>query len=176
MAGRTLRIAIGAVVSLAGVVALLAFFASRDDSTFSSGKSPGQEFADQGHKHLAPGAGKPGYNSDPPTSGAHVAKLPARDGGALTDDEILEAIELGNVVLLHAPGSPEAPLRAVARELDAAYDRELAASGAAVLVGTRQGTGGVVAVAWRHLQRATSASDPGLADFAEFYLGRGAGS
>jgi hypothetical protein len=103
-----------------------------------------------------------------------VPRLPVRDGAALSDDEILHAAELGNVVLLHAPGTPGAPLRSVARELDATYDPGLARSGSAVVIGTRPGTRGVVAVAWRHLQRAASAADPRLADFAEFYLGRGA--
>jgi hypothetical protein len=173
---RTVRIALAVLLGIGGVIALIAFFNSRDDSTFSGTKSPGQAFADQGARHLRPGASHPRYDSDPPTSGPHVARLPARDGGALSDDEILEAVELGNVVLLHSPGTSDAPLRAVARELDAGYDRDLADSGSAVLVGTRAGAGPVVAVAWRHLQRAASPSDPSIADFAEFHLGSGAGS
>jgi hypothetical protein len=170
------RVAVAVLVGILGVVALLAFFNARDDSTLGKSAEPGHAYADLGARHLAPGAAHPAYNSDPPTSGPHVARLPARDGGALSDDEILQALELGNVVLLHAPGTPEAPLRRAAGELDAAYTRALAASGAAVLVGTRPRVKGVVAAAWRHLQRSASEADPKIADFAEFYLGRGAGS
>jgi hypothetical protein len=62
------------------------------------------------------------------------------------------------------------------RLMSGAFDPSLAAAGQAVIIAPRQGTRGVVAVAWRHLQRAPSATDPAIRDFAEAWLGRGAGS
>ena len=165
-----------AAVALGGVILLLLFFQSRDDSQLRRSEpvpaGPGQLFPDQGHAHERPS--KP-YASDPPTSGPHAAE-PIRsdeDGTRLTDDQILHALELGDVVLLY--GTPRAPaaLRALARRVAGPFDPALAASGQAVVLGRRAGVEGVTALAWRHLLTASSASDPALERFAQFWLGRG---
>lgn len=168
-------------IALGGVVLLLLFFAGRDHSQLHHGDSavdgPGQVFPDQGHAHLAQGQqpAKP-YASDPPTSGPHVAVAidDDADGTLVTDDQILHALEHGDVVLLY--GTPHAPaaLKALARRVAGPFDPALAAVGQAVVLGSRPGTTGIVALAWRHLLRAPSASDPALEQFASFWLGRGA--
>ncbi len=172
-----------AAVALGGVVLLLLFFQGRDHSQLRPAPSgtpagPGQIFPDQGHTHLARGE-RPAepYASDPPTSGAHAvaAVRSDADGTQLSDDQILHALELGDVVLLY--GTPRAPaaLRALANRVAGPFDPALAAVGQAVVLGRRPGTDGVVALAWRHLLRAPRVDDPALEQFASFWLGRGAG-
>jgi hypothetical protein len=170
------------VVAAAGVFGLLVFFNSRDDSHIASKGSagaagPGQVFPDLGARHLTAKELTPAYNSNPPTSGPHRVAAVRRDGVALTNDQLLQALELGNVVIFYGAGSSPATLERVANGLmSGAFDPSLAAAGQAVIIAPRQGTRGVVAVAWRHLQRAPSATDPAIRDFAEAWLGRGAGS
>lgn len=167
------------VIALGGVVLLLLFFQGRDHSQIHDASptagGPGQSFRDQGHAHLAAGQ-QPAkaYASNPPTSGPHRVVAIRRDATRLTDDQILHALELGDVVLLYGTPQPPPQLRALARQLAGPFDPALAASGQAVVLGQRPGTEGVVALAWRHLLRVPSASDPALADFATYWLGRGA--
>jgi hypothetical protein len=173
-------IALIVVISVAGVIGLLVFFNSRDDAGISSSEpqGPGQVFPDQGNRHL--GAGKRPdvrYASSPPTSGPHRPAAIRHDESVLTDDQILHAAEAGDVVLLYGSAQPPEGLAALARDVTGGpFDPSLAAGGQAVVLGRRPGARGVVAVAWRHLQRAPSASDPALREFAEYWLGRGAGA
>lgn len=171
-----------AAIALGGVVLLLLFFQGRDHSQIRDGSGeavsgPGQVLPDQGHEHLARGERPPKpYASDPPASGAHVpvAIRSDADGTVLSDDQILHALESGDVVLLY--GTPRAPaaLRAVAERVAGPFEPALATVGQAVVVGRRPGIDGVVALAWRRLLRAPSAGDPALEEFASFWLGRGA--
>jgi Protein of unknown function (DUF3105) len=171
-----------AVVALAGGIALLLFFVARDDAPVDQGakdqevKGPGQAFPDQGAKHVAPSQrGQADYDSNPPTSGPHVPEPVRRDGIVLTDDQILHALELGNVVVVYGTAAPPAGLRALAADVSGGpFEPALVQAGQAVILARRPGTNGVVALAWRHLQRAPSAGDPQLRQFAEFWLGRGA--
>lgn len=171
------------VVALGGVVLLLLFFQSRDHSQLrdeSAGvRGPGKLYPDQGHAHLSAGE-RPSqpYASNPPTSGPHVPAAIRSDGPGtrLSDDQILHALELGDVVLLYGTSTPPAALRALAQQLSGPFDPALAANGAAVVLGRRPGTDGVIALAWRHMLRAPSAADPAVATFADYWLGRGAGS
>ena len=164
-----------AVVAVGGVAALLLFFNSRDEAPVSAPpQGPGQAFPDQGAQRLAPGQ-RPtvAYNSNPPTSGPH-APVPVRASPArLSDDQILSALEIGNVVLVYGTSRPPAALSALARDTAGPFDPALAAGGQAVILAQRPGTTGVVALAWRHLLRANSATDPVLRRFIEFHLGRG---
>jgi hypothetical protein len=93
-----------AVVSLAvafGAIALLSgFFAGRDQAGVGgTGTLPGVAFTDLGHAHLKPGQPHPRYNSNPPTSGAHVPVPVDGDNQQLSDNQLLEALELGDVVV-----------------------------------------------------------------------------
>lgn len=167
-------------VALGGVILLLLFFQGRDRSQVGGeaapATGPGQVFPDQGDEHLARGQrpSRP-YASNPPTSGPHVPAPIERDGARLSDDQILHALELGDVVLLYGTARPPPGLAALARQLGGPFDPALAASGQAVVLGRRPGTEGVVALAWRHMLRAPDASDPQLEEFASYWLGRGAG-
>src|SRR4029077_18079026 len=101
-----LVLAVGVIVILSGGP-----LAGRDDPGIS-GESPqlGVQFPDLGHAHLQPGARQPGYNSDPPTSGAHVPVPVTRDGAELSDDQLLQALEVGDVVLMYGSDQPPARL------------------------------------------------------------------
>jgi hypothetical protein len=165
------------LVSAAGLVGMIAFFGGRDTSTFHQVEGPGQAFPDQGAKRLAAGAPRPRYNSDPPTSGPHVPAAIPRDGVRLSADQILTALATGNVVLVYSRSSFASPLRRLADRASGPYDPALAAAGQAVILDRDPGRheSGVVALAWRHLLRVPSPTDPALGGFLDFWLGRGAG-
>jgi hypothetical protein len=163
------------VLSLGLIVLLSGYFTGRDQAGVSGGTTgPGQAFTDLGHRALTPGEPRPRYNSDPPTSGAHVPTAVTRDGVALTDDQLLSALQAGNVVIVYGTRRPPAGLEQFARSLAPPFSPALAATGNAVILAPRPGTAGVVALAWAHLQRVASASDPALRQFVGFWLGRGA--
>jgi Protein of unknown function (DUF3105) len=173
------RIALGVVafvVGVGGILMLLLVFSGRDKAGVDtgSGGGPGQTFPLQGSAHRA----APGfhYSSSPPTSGPHRVVAVPRDGHRLTTDQLLTALEEGNVVLLGHPGPPFPGEVAVQRQIAGGPSTPaLLREGQAVLLGTYPGTGGsIVAVAWGHLLRAPSSNDPRLAQFADFWLGAGA--
>ena len=163
------------IVAVAGVVGLIAFFSGRDSAPVSRTSSgPGQEFADQGAALLAPGQRPPQpYNSDPPTSGPHAPAPVTRDGTRLSNDQLLTALAAGNVVLFYGTPQPSPRLRSLASYEAGPFDPPLAQAGQAVILAPRPGTAGVVAVAWRHLLRAPSPTDPALRTFVEGWLGVG---
>jgi hypothetical protein len=166
----------GAAVAVGALAALVLALSARDDAGVDSpGREPGQAQPDRGARHLPAGEHVPLEGlTDPPTSGAHHPALPARDRGRLDPNEILHALELGNVVLFYASPRPPAPLAALQEELTGPYERDLAAAGQAVLLAARPGSGAVTAAAWRRLLRARRADDPAVREFAEHWLGRGA--
>jgi len=174
--GGVARGVLAVVVVAGGLIGILVFFNSRDSSTFDSSSGPGQAFPDQGHAHLSPGAPRPPFSfaSRPPTSGPHVPVVPGNDTRPLSTDELLQAIELGDVVLVYGSRSQQPGLRAVAGRLAGPFSRSLAAAGQAVVLDYQPGTQGVVAVAWRHLLRGRGPRDPRLAGFVQYWLGRGA--
>jgi hypothetical protein len=159
------------LLALGGIAGGLLFFASRDQSKVGSTQGPGQEFVDQGNAHVA----KPGfaYNSNPPTSGPHAVKAIRRDGERIDADQLLSALELGNVVILYpGHGKPPAALRALQDADSGPLDPALLQTGNQVVLARYRGVNGVVAAAWRHLQPATSPTDPRLKAFVDFWLGR----
>ena len=163
------------VLSIGLILLLSGYFAGRDQAAVSGGASgPGQAFSDQGHAALSPGQPRPSYNSDPPTSGAHVPEAVTRDGTTLNDDQLLQALQLGNVVIVYGSRQPPPGLAKFARAVAPSFTPALAAAGNAVILARRPGTAGLVALAWTHLLRASSPSDPQLGQFASFWLGRGA--
>jgi hypothetical protein len=172
------RLAI-AVVSLAvavGLIALLSgFFAGRDQANISGAPAgPGQAIPDQGHRTLRPGQAHPRYDSDPPTSGAHIPEPVRHNEARINDDQILQALELGDVVIVYGTPNPPPGLLAVARTLAPRFSPALAAAGQAVILAHRPGARGLRALAWAHLLNARDPADPRLRQFAEFWLGRGA--
>jgi len=168
-----------AVVSLAvafGAIALLSgFFAGRDQAGVGgAGTLPGVAFADLGHAHLKPGQPQPRYNSNPPTSGAHVPVPVDGDNRQLSDNQLLEALELGDVVVMYGTPAPPSGLRSVVKSLAAPFTPALAAAGQAVVLARRPRTGGLVALSWAHMLRVGSPGDPLLRSFIDYWLGRGA--
>jgi len=149
------------LVALGGFVLVLLFFESRDSS-----QVPGSTTAQ------APGQ---------PVTQQRSARTPAairHDGVRLTQDQVLHALALGDVVLLYGgSGSapPPAALRALQQRVSGPFDPVLAANGAAVILGASRGTSGVTALAWGRVMHAPSASDPALEQFSSYWLGRHGG-
>ena len=166
----------GVVLVLGGVVVLQLVLSSRDDADVSGAAAgPGELQRDLGSKHLPPGQHIPLEGlTDPPTSGAHHPRLVTRDGTVLSPDEILHALELGDVILFYGDAKPPAALRALQDDVSGRFDAEVAAAGQQVILARRPGVRGVTAAAWRRLLRAPGADDPALRSFAEVWLGRGA--
>ena len=173
-----LAIALASLALSVGLIALLSGYFAGHDGAGVAGTlvAPGQGFADLGHRHLLPGQPAPAYDSAPPTSGAHRVAAITRDGSPLSDDQLLTALEAGDVVVLYPPRRAPAALSALAATRAPAFSPALAAAGQALILAPRPGTSGLVALAWAHLLRTGSASDPGLGQFITFWLGRGAPS
>jgi len=173
------RIAI-VVVSLAVAIGIIAFLsggllAGRDDPGVSDqGASVGVKYRDQGHVHLAPGSLHPVYNTDPPTSGAHVPEPVLHDDAVLNDDQLLQALETGNVVIMYGTPSPPPGLRDLATKVAGPFSPALAAAGQAVILAHRPGQRGLLGLAWTRAISVATASDPRLHGFAELWLGKGA--
>jgi len=177
VAGRLVPVLIGVVVLAGGIFGLLALFNARDDAGVSEGASagPGQVFPDRGAEHLSGSERAPRAPADqPPTSGPHRPDNVGRDARRITEDQLLHALELGDVVLAYGTRRPPPELRALQRDVAGPFDAELAAAGQAVILARRPGLDGVVALAWRHAQRARDPGDPAVRRFAEAWLGKGA--
>jgi hypothetical protein len=134
----------------------------------------GLAFRDLGDAHLIPGSKLPHYDSKPPTSGAHVPVAIRHDRSVISDNQLLQALELGNVVLMYGTPEPPPALRRLADSIAAPFTPALAAAGQAVILGRRPGTRGLIALAWTHLLHVRSATDRRLRSFILFWLGRGA--
>jgi len=169
-------IVVASLVLSIGLIAVLSgFFAGRDQAGVSGVLGgPGQSFRDLGHAHLRPGERRPVYDSNPPTSGAHLPEPVTRDGARLNDDQLLQALEVGDVVIAYGGRTPPPGSRSLALALAPQFSPSLADAGQAVILAQRPGTAGLVGLAWAHLIRVGSASDPALGDFLQFWLGRGA--
>jgi Protein of unknown function (DUF3105) len=177
---RVLERAAIVVASLAIAITLIAvlsggLLAGRDQAGITgSTTARGQSFRDLGHAHLAPGQPSPKYDSDPPTSGAHVPVAVERQGAVLSNDQILQALEVGDVVLLYGAHRPPPGLTALVRREAAPFNPALAAAGQAVVLGQRPRTAGVIALAWTRRLQVRSPNDPALLGFVQSYLGQGA--
>ncbi|MBS1870092.1 MAG: DUF3105 domain-containing protein [Actinobacteria bacterium] len=145
------------VVALGGFVLVVLFFEGRDSSQVpdaaGGANAPGQVVSDQRR----------------PRTPARIG----RDATRLSEDQVLHALELGDVVLLYGTPAPPPPLVALQRRVSGRFDPVLAANGAAVILARQPGQAGVTALAWRRILRASSPSDPTLEDFADHWLGRG---
>jgi hypothetical protein len=166
----SLAIAIGVIALLSG-----GLLAGRDTPGVSGSDSgPGIAFRDQGDTQLRPGELRPVYDSDPPTSGAYLPAAVTADRARLTDDQLLTALAAGDVVFMYGTRTPPPQLAAAARTVAPAFTPALAASGQAAILARRPGTAGILALAWAHMLRVMTPTDPALRAFAVFWLGRGA--
>jgi hypothetical protein len=114
------------------------------------------------------------YDSNPPTSGAHIPVPVTRDDSQLSDDQLLQALEVGNIVFIYGTSTPPRGLSALADAVASPFTPALAASGQAVILAHQPGTRGVIGLAWAHMVRVSAVGDPALRSFAAFWLGRGA--
>jgi hypothetical protein len=153
-------VALGVAIALGGLIALALAFNARDDAPLSA--------APEGPGELQPEGG-----GRWPTSGPHARALVTRDRRRLTDDQILTALELGNVVVLYDAADPGMALTRLQHEVAGPFDAELAAAGQAVILARREGAGPATALAWRRALEASGPADPRLREFAETWLGRG---
>jgi hypothetical protein len=169
---RVLAMAATAVVLVAALVVLVMVFAARDDAqvTSQTAAGPGTLEPDRGAAHDGRAEVPAG---ELPTSGTHRPDLITRDRRRLTDDQIIHALELGDVVLAYEGARPDPALVRLQDELAGAFDAELSAAGQAVVLARRPGAGRVTALAWRRLLRADDPRDPRLREFADAWLGRG---
>lgn len=170
---RAVTLLLGALVVAAALVGLVSAFTARDDAGVEVGggpSGPGRLEPDQGAEHGSPA---PPAN-ELPTSGTHLARNVTADARAIGGDELLHALEQGNVVLAYGADSPPRALRRIQREVAGPFDAEVAAAGQAVILARIEGLDGVAALAWRRLLRTSDPADPGLRAFAEAWLGIGA--
>jgi hypothetical protein len=135
---------------------------------------PGQAYRDLGHAVLKPGQPRPAYSSDPPTSGPHIPRAVVRDNAPLSNDQLLQALQAGDVVIFYGTRQPPPALTQFVKFAAPPFTPSLAATGNAVIVAPRPGTAGLVAAAWGHLASVKTASDPQLGQFVSFWLGKGA--
>lgn len=172
-----LIILLGSLLLAGGLIAVLSgLFAGRDQPGVSGSQAVlGRAFPDLGHAHLRPGDHRPVYDSNPPTSGAHVPEPVLRQSARLSDDQLLEALELGDVVIMYGSPSPPPGLPQLARSIAGPFSGALAAAGQAVILEPRSGTRGIVALAWSRMLRVRAPGDPRLREFAQFWLGKGSG-
>src|SRR6202012_721523 len=129
---------------------------------------------DLGDLHLRPGQPRPQYNSDPPTSGPHNPVNVTRDRATISDDQLLQALQVGDVVLMYGTRKPPPGLVGLAAQEGPPFTPGLAAAGGAVILAHPAGIPGGVARAWAPMRRATGPNDPRLPAFIEYWLGRGA--
>ncbi len=137
----------------------------------SAGPTPGGTFPDQGDGPARSGFR---YDSSPPTSGPH-AHVPVRtDETPLSDDQLLTALALGDVVIEYGTARPPSGLSALAVRLAGPFSPTLAADGQAVILAPGPGVSGLIALAWTRMARMSEPSDPLLRAFILTWLGRGA--
>ncbi|MGI8579560.1 MAG: DUF3105 domain-containing protein [Solirubrobacteraceae bacterium] len=171
-----LLVLIGLILAAAGILGLQIYLGERDTAGITSAAGPGKAFPSQGNRHLRPGE-PPGvkYNSNPPTSGPHVPEEVKTDAATLNDNQLLQALELGNVVLAYPQRTAPRALRALARDIAGPFDRALVDSGQAVILARRPGLRSITAIYSRHLLPAALPNDPALGDFARYWLDHGPG-
>lgn len=138
-------------LSLAIVIAVVIALQSRDEGNVGNGEGPGEK-----------------VEARCPDEAAGVT----RDKRPLSEDQIRQALSLGNVVIRYPQAKPPATLRELQDELTGPFDAEIAAAGQAVIL-ARGGTS-VEALAWGHRLRPGSPNDPQLRPFVEAWLGDGA--
>jgi hypothetical protein len=163
------------VLSLGLIAVLSGFFAGRDAAGVSGTEiTIGQQFKELGHEHLSPGQPRPAYNSDPPTSGPNVPEPILLNENVLNDDQLLEALEVGDVVVVYGTHKPPPGLQPLAHSLGGHFTPALAAAGQAVVLARRPGTVGLIGLAWTRMLRVPTARNPLLRQFIQQFLGRGA--
>src|ERR1700760_3267561 len=108
------------IVSLAIAIAIIALMSgglagTQDDPGVTGGQAgPGTAYRDLGDLRLRPGQPRPQYDSDPPTSGAHKPVNVTKNESTISDDQLLQALQVGDVVLTYGTRKPPPGLVALA--------------------------------------------------------------
>ncbi len=139
------------VVSLAVVIGVVVLLQSRDEGDVGGATGPGEKVA---------------------ARCPDLAQSITHDARPLSENQIKQALSLGNVVLRYHGSKPPAALRELQDELTGPFDAEIAAAGQAVILAGGGQT--VEALAWGRRLRARTPGDPQLRAFAEAWLGEGA--
>ncbi len=156
-------------LAAAACLVLITILANRDSSGVTKASGPGTLEPDRGSAHVDGPRTPASPPDDPPTSGPHRPEAVTRDQVPLSDDQLLEALHLGNVVFAYDGSAAE--LKKIQDDVSGPFDPELAAAGQAVILDRRPGVKGTIALAWR---RELRSSDPAqLRDFADAWLGQG---
>ena len=165
---------LGLAVVLGGVIGLIAIFTARDEGSVAAREAagPGELQPDRRRAHTADAA--PLDPQNPVASGPHRAALLARDRRPVGADELLHALELGNVAILYGSARVPAALVELQESVAGRFDVELVAAGQMVVLARVAGLDDVVALAWRRVLRTDDPADPALREFAEAWLGKGA--
>jgi hypothetical protein len=159
-------------LAAAACVALIFVLTSRDPSGVSTASGPGTLLPDRGDRRLPAGAPAPPAG-DLPASGPHHVVPVRRDGGPLSDDQLLTALAAGNVVIVFDGSAVE--LRRLQRSTAGPFTPDLATAGQAVILDRRPGQAGTVALAWRRRLITADQTDPRLEEFVNAWLGQGPG-
>jgi hypothetical protein len=96
------------------------------------------------------------------------------DATRLADDQLLQALALGDVVVVYGAPAPSPGLRELTAGITGPFTPALAAAGQAVILARRPGTAGLIGLAWTHMIRVSAPQDPRLRQFLAFWVGRGA--
>ncbi|MEA2283802.1 MAG: hypothetical protein QOK21_4409 [Solirubrobacteraceae bacterium] len=176
---RLATIVLGVVVVLAIVAGAVTLLAGRDDAgvdAATAGAGGGGVLEpDRGARHLQPADHVHRGAGPLPTSGPHHVVPVEADRRALSVDQVLEALELGDVVLTYPGRRPDPALVRVQRRVAGRFSPALAAAGQAIILTRSPASGPATALAWRRRLRASGPSDPALERFADAWLGRGLG-
>jgi hypothetical protein len=165
---RLVTVVLGVALAVAILLVNAIVFTARDDAPVNVLSGPGEALRDECAAHRPGGR----YDSAPPTSGPHLPRAPEREQLA-SDDELLEALELGDVVIVYPSRTPPPALRRLQDDLSGPFAPAVAAVGQSVILTRDPAVGQITALAWRHRLRAASADDPQLRAFADFWLGKG---
>ena len=128
----------------------------------------GETFPSQGNRHINLADAFPSYNSDPPTSGWHVADLVAWGSydKVILDQQLVHNLEDGGVILWYAYGTPESNANNIKllETIAKGYDK--------VIIAPREVMPTSYALtAWTRLQRFNSVDHEGMKAFLEAYHG-----
>jgi hypothetical protein len=141
----SLALSVGLILLLSG------YFAARDQAGVSgTAGAPGQSLRDLSDARLGPGQ------------------------AGLDDQQLRQALALGDVVIAYGGHRRPAGLQTLARQVAGPFSSALARAGQAVILARRPGVSGLIGLAWAHIIRVRGPGDPALRALAQYWLGRGA--
>lgn len=158
------------VIGIVAVVALIAVPIVLEAVRASS--LPGERFSSQGNRHVDLGANVAPYNSNPPTSGPHTARLASwgvygPEDATPHDQELLHNMEDGGVVLWYRPADDAAETDRRIAGLE-----EVAEGFRRVVIVPRSDMPTAFALtAWQRLQRFDELEPDAMRSFLEAYEG-----